>query len=110
SPRGRNRWKPSATRHSRFRTLLSHLLLNGHLPLRLRPLPFLIPPIMKRLVRRLFLHPSSLHPALFRAVRCPCYADHPLAIMPHPTLTPSRHAISSLCPNRSVQDPPALLL
>jgi hypothetical protein len=60
SPRGRNRWKPSATRHSRFRTLLSHLLLSRHLPLRLRPLPFLIPPIMKRLVRRLFLHPSSL--------------------------------------------------
>ena len=51
-----------ATRHWRLATLLNHLLLRS-LPLRLRPLPLLIPPIMRRLVRRLFLHPSSLpHP------------------------------------------------
>src|SRR5271169_1776628 len=50
-----------ATSYSGLAILLLHLLL-GPLPLRLRPLPLLIPPIMKRLVRRLFLHPSSLHP------------------------------------------------
>jgi hypothetical protein len=40
-------------------TRLTYLLLR-HLPLRLRPLPLLIPPIMKRLVRRLFLHSLTL--------------------------------------------------
>src|SRR5271168_1016728 len=51
------------TSSPRLPTLLNHLLLSRHLPSRLRPLPLLIPPIMKRLVRRLFLHPSSLtHP------------------------------------------------
>jgi hypothetical protein len=53
------------TRHSGRAILLPatrHLLLRN-LPRRLRPLPLLIPPVMKRLVRQLFLHPPSLHPS-----------------------------------------------
>lgn len=46
--------------------LLDHFL-RRHLLRRLRPLPLLIPPIMKRLVRPLFLHPLSLHPGSPRA-------------------------------------------
>ena len=59
------------TRDSGLATLLSHLLLRS-LPRRLRPLPLLIPPIMKRLVRRLFLHPSSLHPTLVWSIPRSC--------------------------------------
>jgi hypothetical protein len=49
-----------ATRRRRLGTLLNHLFLR-HLALSLSPLPLLMTPIMKRLVRQLFLHASSLH-------------------------------------------------
>jgi hypothetical protein len=52
------------TRYSGLATLLPRLPAHGSLGYRLlrrlRPLPLLIPPIMKRLVRRLFLHSHQL--------------------------------------------------
>ncbi len=57
------RYSGLGTRHSGLATHPRHLLLSGPLPGRLGPFPLLIPPIVKRLVRRLFLHLSSLpHP------------------------------------------------
>ncbi len=72
-----------------------HRLLRSRLPRRLHPLPLLMPPIMKRLVRQLFLHPPSLHPVMLSTVE----ASHRQAsfasgtrLPPRQTLAPGNHA------------------
>jgi hypothetical protein len=59
APKRKPTQKPLATSAPGLSTLLAHLLLR-YLPRRLRPLPLLMPPVMKRLICQLFLHLSIL--------------------------------------------------